>query len=71
MTGWYVAITLYILPVLAGLRHYPDEVEDVKEWMRGPDGEWFPELAPFVAMVSIFAWPIVAAGTAFWPTEKD
>lgn len=68
--GWWFALALYALPVLAGIRHFDEEVEDCKEWMRSDDGEWFPTIAPFMAALSIAAWPVFVALEAFMPEDR-
>lgn len=55
--GWGIALLIYALPVLSGLRHIDDEVEDTKDWMRNA-GEWYPSLAPAVAVLAIIFWPV-------------
>lgn len=69
--GWWVALVLYSLPVLAGIRHFREEVDDCKEWMRSDDGEWFPTLAPFMAALAIIAWPVFVALEAFTPEGRS
>ena len=70
MTGWAVALILYVLPILSRIRHFDEEVEAVKEWMRTPEGEWYPEMAPWCAALGIALWPLVAAIDAVIPEEK-
>jgi hypothetical protein len=67
--GWSVAAILYVLPILAGIRHFDDEVKDCKEWMRSEDGEWFPSLAPWMAALCLALWPIVMAWDAIAPRD--
>jgi len=69
--GWAIASILYVLPVLAGIRHFDDTVEDCKEWMRSDDGEWFPALAPYMAALSLLLWPLIVAFDAVIPGEKS
>lgn len=69
--GWTVAAILYALPILAGIRHFDEAVEDCLEWMRGEDGEWFPSLAPFAAAVSILLWPLFCLTDAFEPKDRE
>lgn len=69
--GWTVAAILYALPILAGIRHFDDALEDCREWMRGEDGEWFPSLAPFMAGVSILLWPLFCLAEAFEPEDRE
>jgi len=66
--SWAIAMILYALPILAGIRHF-DELEDCKEWMRSDDGEWFPSLAPLMVIVSLLGWPLFAALDAIAPRE--
>lgn len=61
MTGAAIAAVLYALPILAGIRHFSDEVDGAKEWMRSEDGEWYPALAPWVAALGLLLWPLVVA----------
>lgn len=65
--SWAIAMILYALPILAGIRHFDDELEDCKEWMRSDDGEWFPSLAPLMVIVSLLGWPLFAALGAITP----
>lgn len=65
--SWAVALILYALPILAGIRHFDEELEDCKEWMRSDDGEWFPALAPLMVVISLLGWPLVAAWDAIAP----
>lgn len=62
-----IALILYALPVLSDLRNLDDEIEAVKDWMRSEPGCWHPNLAPAVALIAIFAWPIGSAMHAFAP----
>lgn len=57
MTGWTVAAVLYALPVLVMFRHFKDEEEDAKDWLR-ENGHWYPSLAPFMVVIAAFGWPI-------------
>lgn len=66
--SWAIAMILYALPILAGIRHFDDELEDCKEWMRSDDGEWFPSLAPLM-VISLLGWPLFAALDAIAPRE--
>lgn len=70
MTGWAVALILYILPILSGIRHFEDLVEDCKEWMR-ESGDWFPNLAPYAAAFALICWPIEHALSAISPRRND
>lgn len=67
--GWAVATILYTLPILAGLRNLEAIVDDAKEAVRGTD-LWYPSLAPAVAILSLFAWPVVTLYDA-WKGEDD
>ena len=68
--GLAIASILYVLPILAGIRHFDDEVADCKEWMRSDEGEWFPALAPYMAGLALLLWPIFTALDAIAPGEQ-
>jgi hypothetical protein len=70
MTAWGIAVILYALPILAGIRHFEDVVEDARDWMRGGDGEWYPALAPLMAAISLVLWPLFVALEAIAPGES-
>jgi len=61
MTAWAIALILYSLPILAGIRHFDDVTEDCREWMRSEHGEWLPTLAPLMAAISLILWPLLIA----------
>lgn len=67
VSGWAIASILYILPILVGIRQFHDVVDDCKDWMRSDDGEWFPALAPYMAVLSLILWPLVYALDAIAP----
>ena len=71
MTGWAIAAVLYALPVLAGVRHFDEAVEDCRDWMRSDEGEWFPALAPIMAVISLLLWPLFAAIDAISPPDPS
>lgn len=65
MAGWYVALVLYLLPVLDGIVHLEEEIEDCKEWMRENDA-WFPSIAPMMVFLSVVLWPAVYVASIIW-----
>ena len=71
MTAWGIALILYALPVLAGIRHFDDVTEDMKEWMRLDDGQWYPALAPYMAAISLILWPLFTAIEAIEQREGE
>ena len=71
MAGWSIAAILYALPILAGIRHFQDTVDDCRDWMRSDEGEWFPALAPYMAALSLILWPLFAAADAISPRENN
>lgn len=58
--GWGFALILYVLPILVGLRHFDEAVEDAKDWMR-EEGVWYPTLAPILAIFALVIWPVSMA----------
>ena len=68
--GWSLAAILYALPVLSGIRHYDESLDDCKQWMRD-SGEWYPGLAHACVLFMIFGWPIWHAFSAFGSDDRD
>jgi hypothetical protein len=67
MTAWAIALILYALPIMAGIRHFDDLIEEAKDWMRLENGAWHPALAPYMAAISLILWPIFTALEAIEP----
>jgi uncharacterized membrane protein YdjX (TVP38/TMEM64 family) len=70
MTGWAVALILYILPILSGIRYFDEHLEVAKEWMR-ESGDWYPGLAIYMAIIALILWPLDHAMMAISPRRKD
>jgi hypothetical protein len=71
MMGWSIAAILYALPILSGIRNFDAVIEDCKDWMRSDEGEWFPQVAPLMAAVSLILWPLAYAIDAITPNEPE
>jgi hypothetical protein len=68
MTGWAVALAIYALPILAGLRYLEELVEETKEWMR-KEGFWYSSFAIPVSIASLISWPLLMAYNCIAPRE--
>lgn len=54
----FLALALYLIPILTGFAEYEEIKEEVLNRMRGTEN-WYPTLAPSICVLLIIAWPIV------------